>query len=96
MIREALVIQRRIFGSTTGDSLAMLAGILESQGKFDEALPLRRESLALRRAAFASVPHPALEQALIDLANTLGHLGQTDEATSLTKESQAIHDARTK
>jgi tetratricopeptide (TPR) repeat protein len=96
MIREALVIQRRIFGNTTGESLGLLADILEAEGRPEEALPLRRESLAARRVAFASVPHPLLEQTLADLARSLSALGQNEEATLLLQEASAIRAARTK
>jgi serine/threonine-protein kinase len=96
MIREALVIQRRVFGNTTGESLGMLADILEAEGKREEALPLRRESLAARRSAFGGMPHPLLEQSLAALAQSLAALGKTDEAGPLLAEAASIRTARSK
>ena len=94
LIREALVIQRRMFGSVTGESLSMLAGILEAEGKPQEAIELRRESLALRRVAFGGNPHPALEQSLTDLAAALIARGAEAEAAPLLQEAEALRGAR--
>jgi serine/threonine protein kinase/tetratricopeptide (TPR) repeat protein len=94
LIREALVIQRRMFGSVTGDSLSILAGILEAEGKPQDAIALRRESLALRRIAFGNNPHPALEQSLTDLAKALIAQGADAEAAPLLEEAEALRGRR--
>jgi serine/threonine protein kinase/tetratricopeptide (TPR) repeat protein len=96
LIREALVIQRRMFGNVTGESLSLLAGILEADGKPAEAIELRREALALRRVAFGGNPHPALEQSLTDLARALVAQGAAAEAAPLLQEAEALRAARAK
>jgi serine/threonine-protein kinase len=96
LLREALVIQRRVFGSTTGENLGLLADIREREGKMDEVLALRRESLDARRAAFGNVPHPQLEQALRDLARALTATGKPDEAAPLIQQADALLAARAK
>jgi tetratricopeptide (TPR) repeat protein len=94
LIREALAIQRRMFGGVTGESLLMLAGIVDADGKSEEALALRRESLAARRQAFGANPHPALEQSLIELGKQLLRSGARDEASSLLHEAVALRTKR--
>jgi tetratricopeptide (TPR) repeat protein len=96
LIREALVIQRRTFGSTTGESLGLLADIRERDGNTAEVVALRRESLDVRRAAFGSMPHPQLEQAMRDLARALAADGKATEAASVLQEADALRAARQK
>jgi tetratricopeptide (TPR) repeat protein len=93
LLREALAIQRRIFGGVTGESLSLLAGVLEADGRRDEAITMRRESLAARRLAFGTNPHPALEQALIDLGVALQRTQQPDGAP-LLQEALALRTRR--
>ena len=65
LMREALAIQRRMFGSVTGDSLLMLAGIVDADGtgrRGGGAAP--RGAGRCGGSALGANPHPALEQSL--------------------------------
>ena len=60
-----------------------------SQGKYDEAVPLYKESLAIWKKVFGD-EHPKVAIALNNFASLLKAQGKYDEAVPLFKESLAI------
>ncbi|MCB1055968.1 MAG: serine/threonine protein kinase [Acidobacteria bacterium] len=59
--------------------MATLGRVYHNRGRFDEALPLFEQVLALRRAALPA-DHPDVATAHLDLADDLRVLGRVDEA----------------
>jgi tetratricopeptide (TPR) repeat protein len=87
------------------NSLHNLAGLLDAQGKYDEAEPLYRQSLAIRRKVCAihlaassrdhfckvlGEEHPDVAASLNNLAGLLYAQGKYDEAVPLYQQSLAI------
>ena len=66
-----------------------LARLLQAQGKLDEATPLFKESLAIRKKVFGD-EHPDVGESLNNIALVLQAQSKYDEATPLYKESLAI------
>ena len=59
------------------------------QGKYDDAEPMYKESLAIRKKVLGE-EHPSVATGLNNLAELLKDQGKDDEATPLYKESLAI------
>jgi serine/threonine-protein kinase len=81
--RERLGIRRKTFGDAhplTTNSLASLGLLLRIGGRAQEAEPLLRESLALRRQLYGGNRHASVIEAMNNLAFALQDLGQYDEA----------------
>jgi tetratricopeptide (TPR) repeat protein len=63
-----------------------LGSLKLARKQLDQAEPFFRESLAIRRQAYAN-PHPAIATALRNLAGVLVELEQPDEAIQLANEA---------
>ena len=92
MYREALAIQRRLYGNENpdvADSLAHIALALLGQGRLAEAEPLAREALAMRRKLLGD-EHPHVAESLNNLAGALSRQGKLAEAEPLAREALAL------
>jgi tetratricopeptide (TPR) repeat protein len=91
--REALILQRKLFGDAgTNLNLATdnLATILNAQGRKEEAATLFREALALYRKLLGN-EHPAVAETLVNLGDSLSEGSKHEEGEPLVREGLAMH-----
>jgi eukaryotic-like serine/threonine-protein kinase len=90
LYRHTLAVARRIRTEPllVALSLSNLAFILRAQGRLDEAEPMLREALEIRRAELGQ-DHPLVPTSLSNLAVLLGEQRKYDEAESLFREALA-------
>jgi serine/threonine-protein kinase len=74
------------------DSLTMQAFIHSDRGRFEQAMPMYEEALALNRIAYPA-GHPHLSEGLHNLATCLHDLGRYEAAIELQIEAIAIDEA---
>jgi tetratricopeptide (TPR) repeat protein len=95
-LREALVIRRELYGHDerrTTATLANIAASLQDQNRFDEAVQIYDELIALHRSA--SAPDTvALASVMNGRANLAFRLDDFDTAITLAREILAIERAR--
>ena len=92
LLRSALEIRRRIFGSShleVAESLAALASLHIEKGEYEAAATCLREALGLRRRLLGP-EHPAVAETLDELAETLTEQGDLDGAERGYREAIAI------
>ena len=88
LVREALAIRRKLFGSehpAVAGSLNTLAGLLETQRKLSDAETASRQALAIRRRRFGN-GHPDVASSLATLGHLLCDENQPAEAEPLLRE----------
>ena len=91
--REALTMQRKLYGAKHGDigrTLMDLALTLDDEDELKAALPLMRSAVAMQRELYGSEPHPDLAEAVNDLGNLLEENGDYDESERMYGESVAL------
>jgi tetratricopeptide (TPR) repeat protein len=92
-LSEALALQRALYGEANDDTartLKELANVLSQQGDLKGAISLMQEALAVQRGLRGSEPHPALAEAINDLAVMLLDNSQYDQAKPLFDEALAM------
>jgi serine/threonine-protein kinase len=96
LLRESLAIRRRVFGETPHRELAIaldnLSVLERSLGRFDEAIALSTEALAIFRHQYAA-PHPELGVCLTELGVALVGAGRIDDAEQRLAEAIEVFDA---
>ena len=88
--REALALQRKLYGEKHGDigrTLMGLALTLDDEDELKAALPLMRNAVAMQRELYGSEPHPDLAEAVNDLGQLLEENGDYDESERMYSES---------
>jgi len=94
LYREALSIQRRVFGNrhhvVASTLVAMAAVAKDNRLRLPEADSLLNEAIAIFRAAYPD-GHPELADALRWRGQTLNRLGRFTEAIDPLRESLAMH-----
>jgi tetratricopeptide (TPR) repeat protein len=88
--REALELQRRLYGEKHGDiarTLKDLARTIDEDGDLKSALPLMRSAVAMQRELRGNQPHPDLAEAINDLGLLLEENGDYDESEKMYRES---------
>jgi tetratricopeptide (TPR) repeat protein len=91
--RDALALQRRLYGEKHGDiarSLEYLALTLDDDGNLKTALPLMRSAVSMQRELRGDRPHPDLAEAVNDLGSLLEENGNYDESERMYRESIAL------
>ena len=91
MLRESLVIRRKLFGDmnlTVADSLYALSGLLDERGRFPEADAVLRECLAIRTRLLGPESAGAAE-AIYGLASSLMNRGDFATAEPLARQALA-------
>ncbi len=76
-------------------ALNNLAQLYEAQGRYAEAEPLNKRSLAVREKALGS-DHPDVAQSLENYADLLRKTGRNDEAKELEARAKAIRSKHVK
>ncbi|HTC43567.1 MAG TPA: toll/interleukin-1 receptor domain-containing protein [Steroidobacteraceae bacterium] len=92
-LSSALARQRALYGEANGDTattLKELAVVVDQNGDLKKAIPLMKEAVAIQRRLQGAAPHPALAEALSDLALLLQENDQRDEAEQLYLEALAM------
>ena len=92
VIREALAIQRKVFGEEhpdVSDSLFNLGAVLQGRGKLLEAEAAFRDSLAMRRKLMGN-DHSVAEVTLRYLAGLYQEEGKLAEAEAACREQLAL------
>ena len=92
-LSEALATQRALYGEANDDTartLKELAFVVNENGDLKGAIPLMQEAVGVQRGLHGSVPHPALAEAINDLAVMLEDNDQHDEAERLYVEALAM------
>jgi tetratricopeptide (TPR) repeat protein len=91
--RQALLLQRRLYGQKHGDiarSLKDLARALDDDGDLKSALPLMQSAVTMQRELRGSEPHPDLADAINDLGLLLEENGDYDQSEKMYRESIAM------
>jgi non-specific serine/threonine protein kinase/serine/threonine-protein kinase len=91
--RESLALARKVFGPEKPRTLTIeqnLAGILESEERFDEAESMQRHLLEAKRRVFGP-DHPETITSMNNLGNTLLHEGRNVEAEKLYREALELY-----
>ena len=70
-------------------SLNNLAGLYQEQGKYAEAEPLYRRSLAILEKALGP-EHPDVAESLVNYAELLRETGREDKAEEMEARAKAI------
>ncbi len=98
VLRETITIQEGVARqSELGESLELarsldqLGMVLTSSARYEEAEPLLREALAMRRRILPADVHPDIDDSLNNLAIFLYQLGDYEESERLFRESLAIN-----
>ncbi len=92
---QALQLAQEIFPSPNNDlaaSLNNLAGLYQSQGRWNEAEPHYNEALAIHRHLFGKTGHPDLVTSLTNLAMFLAQQKQPELALPLFQEAIATEN----
>ena len=92
-LNEALTQQRTLYGETndaTARTLKELASVVDENGDLKAAIPLMEEAVAVQRGLRGTTPHPALAEAISDLAVLREENDQHDQAEALFLESLAM------
>jgi tetratricopeptide (TPR) repeat protein len=92
-LREALEMQQRLFGRVNGDvasTLQNLAHVLGRAGDLNAAIAMMQDTVAMQRELRGTQPHPALAEALNDLAILQQEKGQYEESEKLLLEAISI------
>ena len=92
-LSAALEQQRKMYGDVNEDTAATLkelADAVDQDGDLKEAIPLMQRAVAVQRQLRGATPHPALAEAINDLASMLEDNNQYDQAESLFNESLAM------
>lgn len=90
---RALEIRRTLApGDNAETALTMsgLAGTIESQGRYEEALAIYTEALEMRRRLFPG-DHEAVAASMSNLAHTLGRLGRSTESLAIYEQTLAMN-----
>ncbi len=92
-LSAALDAQRGMYGDVNEDTAATLkelADAVDQDGDLKEAIPLMQRAVAVQRKLRGATPHPALAEAINDLASMLEDNNQYNEAEALFNESLAM------
>jgi tetratricopeptide (TPR) repeat protein len=92
-LSAALEQQRKIYGDVNEDTAATLkelADAVDQDGDLKSAIPLMQRAVEVQRKLRGSTPHPALAEAINDLASMLEDNNQYDQAEALFSESLAM------
>jgi len=92
-LSEALAQQRKMYGDINEDTAATLkelADAVDQDGDLKNAIPLMQRAVAVQRKLRGATPHPALAEAINDLASMLEDNNQYDQAEPLFNESLAM------
>jgi tetratricopeptide (TPR) repeat protein len=92
LFRESLRLRRKVHGDLSRQvawSCGRLAGVLRSQDRFDEAIPLIRESLEVWRVLRGEDHHRTIE-AMVQLGSTLRRKGVLEDDAALVEEAERI------
>jgi len=95
-MESAVAIDEKVYGRNHPElarDLNNLAGLLESQGEYDEARKAYERSLAIRKRAFGET-HSDVAQSLHDLAVLLWRMGRFNEAIPLEERAIVIRRLR--
>jgi tetratricopeptide (TPR) repeat protein len=93
-LREALKLQRRIYGDSDPRVATTLKGLaveLSDSGDLNAAIPLMRSAVAMQRELRRGEPYPDLAEALNDMGALLYRHGDLDEAEKFYRESLAMN-----
>ena len=93
LLREALAMQKRLYGQESVEALAGLrdlASLFSMMGYFEDAEPLVVEALDICRRGF-SPQHPELAHSLNDMGNFFSNRGDFSAAEPLLREAIAIY-----
>jgi tetratricopeptide (TPR) repeat protein len=86
----ALAQQRKMYGDVNEDTAATLkelADAVDQDGDLKSAIPLMRRAVEVQRKLRGATPHPALAEAINDLASMLEDNNDYDQAEALFNES---------
>ena len=89
LFREAIDIERRVFGPEHPETLKLmsnLANVLIGEGRYDEAEKLFCETLDIQRRVLAP-ESPDAAISTYNLGSVAAHRGRRDEARSLLREA---------
>jgi tetratricopeptide (TPR) repeat protein len=92
-LSAALAQQRLIYGDVNEDTAATLkelADAVDQDGDLKSAIPLMQHAVAVQRKLRGTAPHPALAEAINDLASMLEDNNQYDQAEAMFNESLAM------
>ncbi len=92
-LSAALSQQKKLYGDINEDSAATLkelADAVDQDGDLKSAIPLMQRAVALQRKLRGATPHPALAEAINDLASMLEDNNQYDQAAALFNEALAM------
>jgi hypothetical protein len=92
-LSAALARQRALYGEENEDTartLKELAVVVDQNGDLKTAIPLMQEAVSIQHKLQGSTPHPALAEAISDLALLLEENDQHDQAEQLFLESLAM------
>ena len=93
-LSEALAQRRALYGEVNDDTaltLKELAFVIDQNGDLKAAIPLMAEAVAVERGLRGGAPHPALAEAINDMAVLQIDNDQPDEAERLMVESLAMY-----
>jgi len=93
-LSEALTERRALYGEANDDTartLKELAKVLDQNGDLKAAIPLMVQAVAIQRGLRGGAPHPALAEAINDLAVLQIDNDQPEEAEKLMVESLAMY-----
>ncbi|MGC1386641.1 MAG: toll/interleukin-1 receptor domain-containing protein [Steroidobacteraceae bacterium] len=91
---ESLAKRRALYGEANDNTvltLKDLAFVIDQNGDLKAAIPLMEEAVAVERGLRGGAPHPALAEAINDLAVLQIDNDQPDEAEKLMVESLAMY-----
>ena len=92
-LSAALEQQRKMYGDINEDTAATLkelADAVDQDGDLKSAIPLMQRAVGVQRKLRGATPHPALAEAINDLASMLEDNNQYDQAEPLFNESLAM------
>ena len=91
LYRRGLAIMERTFGNAeaTAAYTVTLSGLLQSQGRLEEAVPFYERSLTILEKALGP-EHPDVATILEDYASLLRQTSRSDEAERMEARAKAI------
>ena len=91
-LREALAMQRNVFGKDSAEvatTLSALADVMSFTGEYDKGEPMIAEALRIRRKLYGRA-HPDVATSLGDLGVNFGERGDFKQANAYLREALAM------